>query len=90
MKEEAEEGGAGEGSAKEDDGAVDTLLTGVAAFSSGLPFLSKKESAAFATSAEDILSTSFPKISLIRGGIVLRRCSLRMWSISTSFVSSLS
>ena len=58
-------GGSVDGGRVEVDGAVEMLLTGVTAFSSGFPLLSKNESASFATSAKDMLSTSFPIISLI-------------------------
>ena len=69
---------------------VETWLMGAECFSSGLPVRSKKESAALATSSAVMLSTSFPSISLMRGGIVFSRCSLLMWSTVTSLVSSLS
>ena len=74
----------------EDDEEGATLLTGVAAFSTGRPLRSKKSSASLATSAEDMLSTSFPIISRMREGIVFSRCSFKMWSSSTSLTSSLS
>ena len=66
-----------------------TWLIGVEGFSVGRPFLSKKSSACLATCSAVSPSTSFPIISLMRGGIDLSTCSLRMWSISTSLTSSL-
>ena len=54
----------------------ETLLTGLTAFSVGRPWRSKKSSACLATCSAVKLSTSFPIISLIRGGIDLRTCSL--------------
>ena len=82
VDEEAEEEDAG--------GAAATWLIGVAVFSRGRPCLSKKVSANLATSVAAIVSTCFPIISLILGGIVLRRCSRRTWSTVTSLVSSVS
>ena len=87
MKGVDEEGGGG---AVVEAEAVETWLTGLACFSTGLPCLSKKVSAILATSSDVIDSTSFPIISLILGGIVLRRCSLRMSSTSTPLTSSVS
>ena len=57
---------------------VETWLTGLTFFSMGLPCLSKNVSARVATSVDDIVSTCFPMISLIRDGIVFKRCSRRM------------
>ena len=79
----------GEGVAEAVEEAM-TLLMDADCFSVGLPWRSKNVSAILATSSDDISSTSFPIISLIREGIVLSRCSRRMWSSSTSLVSSLS
>ena len=55
-----------------------TWLMGAAVFSVGRPCLSKKSSACLATCSAVNPSTSFPIISLIRGGMDLRTCSLRM------------
>ena len=49
-----------------------TWLIGADCFSTGLPWRSKKSSANLATSSDDISSTSFPMISRMRGGIVLK------------------
>ena len=73
-----EEEGEEAAEAVEVDEAVETWLIGLDCFSTGLPCLSKNVSAIFATSSDVIDSTSFPMISRILGGIVLRRCSLRM------------
>ena len=73
--------------------SVDVVVTWLIedeSFSRSRPLRSKKESAAVATSAAVILSTSFPSISRMRDGSVLSRCSRLMLSIVTSFVSSLS
>ena len=67
----------------------ETWLIGVENFSVGRPWRSKKSSACLATCSAVNPSTSFPIISLMRGGIDLRTCSLSMWSISTSLTSSL-
>ena len=70
--------------------AVATWLIEVESLSRRRPLRSKNESAAVATSAAVMLSTSFPSISRMRGGRDLSRCSRLRWSIVTSFVSSLS
>ena len=67
----------------------ETWLMGAEIFSVGRPFLSKKSSACLATCSAVSPSTSLPMISLMRGGIDLRTCSFKMWSISTSLTSSL-
>ena len=73
---EEEGGGRGAEAVESDVDTAETWLTTGACFSSGRPLRSKKESAAEATSAAVMVSTSFPNISRMRGGSVLRRCSL--------------
>ena len=90
MNAEEEEGSVDGGRVEKVDGAAETWLIGVEDFSRGLPCLSKNESAALATSAADMDSTSFPNICLMLEGIVFKRCSLRMLSIVTSLESSTS
>ena len=72
----------------EEEEGVATWLMEAAGFSSGLPLRSKNVSAVAATSFAVMVSTSLPIISLMRGGIVFNKCSLRMRSIVTSLVSS--
>ena len=79
-----------EGGVDELIGAVVTWLTVERDFSVGRPCLSKYLSAAWAICSAVMVSTSLPIYSLMRAGRLLRTCSLYMWSISTSFVSSLS
>ena len=72
-------------------GADVTWLTVVERdFSVGRPCLSKYLSAVVATCSAVIDSTSLPMYSRMRGGRLLRTCSRRTWSTSTSLTSSLS
>ena len=73
---DAEEAELAEGRVERRVDEAATWLMEAECFSSGRPFRSKKVSAAFATSAADICSTSLPIISRMRGGMVFSRCSL--------------
>ena len=80
VKDDAVAVAAAAGAAVVDEAFEDEVmwLMGFENFSVGRPCRSKKSSACFATCSAVKPSTSLPIISLIRGGIDLRTCSLRI------------